>query len=214
MAKGRALAYRQYAEDYVGQEEQARSNKRGIHRGEFIEPWNWRRGERIVGEDTFTAIASGALNFEALADRMLRGDHANVYGQWLDDSVFVIADDTVAVSFGGSPGTTSTAVGGAVRKGVLVGMDTQSQEPIEGNAVIDIDEFAHTDVDISLTGIEDTRGRARANLRWEDIPVVRGSFQARDLAGSIEGHFYRSNHQEVGGIFERDQLVGAFGASR
>ena len=214
VANGWALAYRQYAEDYVAQEEQARSDKRGIHRGEFIEPWNWRRGERIAGEDTFTAIASGALNIEALADRMLRGDHANVYGQWLDDSVFVIVDDTVAVSFGGSPGTTPTAVGGAVWKGALVGLDTQTRERIEGDAVVDIDDFAHPDVDIALTGIEDTRGRARTNLRWEDIPVAQGSFQVRDMAGSIEGQFYGSGHQEVGGIFERDGLIGAFGGSR
>lgn len=101
VANGWALAYREFTQDYVNEEEQARSNKRGIHRGEFIEPWNWRSGERIAGEDTFTAIASGALDVEALADRMLRGDFANVYGEWMmHDSVFVIVDDAVAVSFG------------------------------------------------------------------------------------------------------------------
>ena len=62
VANGWALAYRQFSEDYVSEEEQARANKRGIHRGEFIEPWNWRSGERIDGEDTFTTIASDTLN--------------------------------------------------------------------------------------------------------------------------------------------------------
>ena len=214
VANGWALAYRQYAEDYVSQEEQARSSKRGIHRGEFIDPWNWRRGERIAGEDTFTAIASGALNIEALADRMLRGDYTNVYGQWMDDSVFVIVDDTVAVSFGASPGTTPTALGGAVWRGALVGVDTGTQERIAGDAVIDIDDFAHPDVDIALTGLEDTHGRSRTDLQWEDIPMVQGSFRARDADGTIEGRFYGSEHQEIGGIFERNQLIGAFGASR
>lgn len=214
VANGWALAYRQYAEDYVTQEEQARLDKRGIHRGVFIEPWNWRRGERIEGEDTFTAITSGELDVDALVDRMLRGDNANVFGHWLDDSVFVLVDDTVAVSFGASPGTTPTEIGGGVWKGALVGIDTRTRERIEGDAMIEIDDFASSDVDIALTGIEDASGRARANRHWQNIPVVQGTFQARDMAGSIEGRFYGSDHGEVGGIFERDQLLGAFGASR
>ena len=214
VTSGWALAYRQYAEDYAGEEEQARSNRRGIHRGEFIEPWSWRRGERLAGEDTFSAIASGALDVGALADRMLRGDFANLYGQWMDDSVFIIVDDSVAVSFGGSPGTNPAALGGAIWRGTLVGVDTWTRDRIEGDAVIDIDDFARPDVDIAFTGIEDTHGRSRAELRWEDIPVVNGTFQMQDADGAIEGQFYGSNHQEVGGIFDRDQLTGAFGASR
>ena len=214
VANGWALAYRQFSEDYVSQEEQARSNKRGIHRGEFIEPWNWRRGERLDGEDTFTAIVSGTLDIVALADRMLRGDDANVYGRWLDHSVFAMVDDTAAVSFGDSPGTNPTEIGGGVWRGTMVGMDTRTWERIEGDAMIEIDDFARPDVDVALTGIEDARGRARADLRWEDIPVVQGAFQARDMAASIEGRFYGSDHEEVGGIFERDRLIGAFGGSR
>ena len=85
VANGWALAYRQFSEDYVGEEEEARSNRRGIHRGQFIEPWNWRRRERLDGKDTFAAIASGTLDVEALADRMLRGDDSVVCGpaRWL-----------------------------------------------------------------------------------------------------------------------------------
>ena len=214
VANGWALAYRYFSEAYVSQEEQARSNRRGIHRGEFIEPYSWRQGERIEGEDTFTAIASGELNVGALADRMLRGDDVNVYGYWLDDSVFGIVDDAVAVSFGGSPGTTPSEIGGGVWKGTVVGMDTQTRERIEGDAVIEVDDFARPDVDVVFTGIEDAHRRARADLNWENIPVVQGRFGARDMDGSIEGRFYGRDQGEVGGIFERDQLIGAFGATR
>ena len=214
VANGWALAYRQFSEDYVGEEEQARSNGRGIHRGQFIDPWNWRRGERLDGQDTFAAIASGALDVDALAERMLRGDDSDVYGHWLDHSVFGMVDDSVAVSFGDYPGTNPTEIGGGVWTGALVGMDTRTRERIDGNAVIEIDDFARPDVDVALTGIVDARGRARADLHWEDIPLSQGRFQARDMAGSIEGRFYGSDHGEVGGIFERDQLMGAFGASR
>ena len=44
---GHALAYRRYSTKYVPQEDQARAGRTGIWAGEFIEPWNWRRGERL-----------------------------------------------------------------------------------------------------------------------------------------------------------------------
>ena len=40
---GWALAYRQYSEQYVIIEDQARENQRGLWRGEFMPPWEWRR---------------------------------------------------------------------------------------------------------------------------------------------------------------------------
>ena len=214
VAEGWALAYRRYAEDYVGQEDEARTERRGIHRGEFVEPWNWRRGGRLEGEDTFTSIASGELDVGALADRMLRGDDAHVYGRWLDDSVFAVVNDTVTVSFGASPGTTPTRIGGGVWQGAIVAIDTRTGERISGEAVIDIDDFEIPAVDIAFSAIKDVHGDARDDLGWENIPVDEGAFQARGAAGSIEGRFYGSDHGDVGGIFERDNLLGAFGGSR
>ena len=213
VANGWALAYRQFSDEYVNEEEQARSNRRGIHRGEFVEPWDWRRGERLEGEDTFAVIASGPLDVAALADRMLRGDDAGVYGGWLEDSVFATVDDAVAVSFGASPGTNPREIGGGVWIGTLVGIDTRTGQRIEGDAAIGIDDFARPDVDVALTGIADTGGRARADLRWNDIPLANGAFRS-DTAGSIEGRFYGNDHREAGDIFERDRLLGAFGALR
>ena len=214
VANGWALAYRQFSGDYVDEEDRARSNRRGIHRGAFVEPWDWRRGERLEGEDRFAAVASDALDVDALADRMLRGDDGNVYGHWLDHSVFAMVDGSVAVSFGDFPATDPALIGGGVWRGAMVGIDAATGERVEGVAEIGIDDFARPDVDIALTGIRDAAGRARADLLWHDIPVVRGHFRARDGTGSVEGRFYGSDHGEVGGIFRRDRLVGAFGGSR
>lgn len=214
VAQGWALAYRQYSDDYVSQEDRARSTRRGIHRGDFVEPWDWRRGERLGGEDTFAEIASAEIDVGALAGRMLRGDHANVYGHWLDDSVFVMVDDAVAVSFGSTAGTNPTGVGGAFWEGDMVGVDTRTGERIAGASSIVIDDFATPEVHVSLTRIEDSRGFGRSDLRWSGLPLSRGTFGSRDTAGSIEGRFYGSSHAEAGGIFERDDLVGAFGGSR
>ncbi len=46
---GHALAYRKYSTAYVAQEREARTRRRGLHRGAFVEPWAWRRGQRLPG---------------------------------------------------------------------------------------------------------------------------------------------------------------------
>ena len=43
VGNGWAVAYRRYSMDYVIDEEQARKASRGIWRGEFMMPWDWRR---------------------------------------------------------------------------------------------------------------------------------------------------------------------------
>jgi hypothetical protein len=45
---GWALAYRKYSTDYVGQEQAAQEARRGIWRGQFVLPWEWRRGKRLL----------------------------------------------------------------------------------------------------------------------------------------------------------------------
>lgn len=40
--EGMALAFRRYSLDYVTQEEEARAARRGIWRGQFEAPWEWR----------------------------------------------------------------------------------------------------------------------------------------------------------------------------
>ena len=45
--QGHALAYRQYSDKYVSEEQEAREAERGLWAGEFIPPWEWRRGKRL-----------------------------------------------------------------------------------------------------------------------------------------------------------------------
>jgi endonuclease YncB( thermonuclease family) len=42
VTEGWALAFRKYSLDYVSAEDEARTAKRGIWRGEFEPPWEWR----------------------------------------------------------------------------------------------------------------------------------------------------------------------------
>ena len=45
--EGMGIAYRYYSKDYVEEEEYAKNNKLGIWSGEFIEPYQWRKGKRF-----------------------------------------------------------------------------------------------------------------------------------------------------------------------
>ena len=44
--EGWALAYRKYSTDYLRAEGDAERNFRGIWRGDFVRPWEWRRKNR------------------------------------------------------------------------------------------------------------------------------------------------------------------------
>ena len=60
VSEGHALAYRRYSLKYVDQEEAARAARRGIWAGDFVAPWDWRRGERLE-------VTSPAGGLDALA---------------------------------------------------------------------------------------------------------------------------------------------------
>ncbi len=47
---GMAVAYRKYSTDYVVQEARAKAARRGLWAGQFVPPWNWRRGKRLASE--------------------------------------------------------------------------------------------------------------------------------------------------------------------
>ena len=43
VVNGWALAYKRYSKDYVDEEEIARTRRKGVWRGHFMKPWEWRR---------------------------------------------------------------------------------------------------------------------------------------------------------------------------
>jgi endonuclease YncB( thermonuclease family) len=48
--QGWALAYRKYSTAYVAEEANAKAKKLGLWRGQFVAPWDWRRGKRLTSE--------------------------------------------------------------------------------------------------------------------------------------------------------------------
>ena len=60
VSQGLALAYRRYSRGYVGEEASARDARLGMWRGDFVPPWDWRRGERLAGSRSAPTSAAGA----------------------------------------------------------------------------------------------------------------------------------------------------------
>lgn len=47
---GWALAYRKYSSNYIEEEANAKAKKLGLWRGQFVAPWDWRKGKRLDSE--------------------------------------------------------------------------------------------------------------------------------------------------------------------
>jgi hypothetical protein len=67
--QGWALAYVKYSKAYVDAEEDARTNQRGIWKGAFIAPWDWRHKNNKT-------IMLGAYSVPIDAQKMLLGPSA------------------------------------------------------------------------------------------------------------------------------------------
>ncbi len=85
---------------------------------------------------------------------------------------------------------------------------------IQGDATINL-YSSESNVDVSFTNIYDLNTRRQRNdMNWIDIPAADGTFGEGFGANQIYGQFYGPSHEEVGGVFERDNIVGAFGAKK
>ena len=151
------------------------------------------------------------------------------FGGWLDHSYFLaLADfhrpggrlngDVLGLSLGQATGTNPLS-GAATWSGVMLGRDVSASatrgNEIQGNADLTIGNFAVPRLNVAFTNISDVdTGRRRADMTWDDVPLTGGGFSTGPDGNSVQGQFYGPNHEEVGGTFERDRVIGAFGAAR
>ena len=87
---------------------------------------------------------------------------------------------------------------------------------VAGEASLAIETVDNPTLDVAFTGIVDIETNAsRADLHWNGLSVSEaGTFRSGSGDDAIEGTFYGPGHAEVGGVFERDLISGAFGAAR
>lgn len=109
--------------------------------------------------------------------------------------------------------------GSATWTGNVFGVDVSTGETagnrINGTATVTIPDFEMPSISISFTGLRDTDMDApRADMAWDSIPLNSGAFRSKLETSVIDGHIFGDDHTHVGGVFERDEIVGGFGAER
>ena len=147
------------------------------------------------------------------------------YGGWLTGSVFGAetftdaSTGTPVVWYGsysfGNDSLSSPTSGSATWMGAMVGT-TQIGQVIHGSAEITIDDITRRKgqkISIEFSSIRNLdTGTMIPNMMWNELSLHdEGYFSDRD---SILGTFYGTNHEEIGGIFDRNGIIGAFGATR
>ena len=85
VSQGWALAYRRYSSAYVSGEESARATRRGLWRGEFVPPWDWRSGVRLTpfrhDDDRDAAICRIKGNISRDGERIYHLPGGQYYGR-------------------------------------------------------------------------------------------------------------------------------------
>ena len=178
-----------------------------------------RRGVRLIRQERPTAYLD-----------------AEAYGGWLEHSLFVtrqslMINDSIPgmdvklidnYSLGFSTGENPSAVAGSARwEGLMLGREVSASpnrgQAIRGDADVTV-EFSAGDftADVEFTRIVDIEtGDRRGEMTWRGLALEGGGFARRNAPDdTIAGRFYGPNEEEVGGIFERDGVAGAFGGRR
>ena len=152
------------------------------------------------------------------------------YGGWLEYSAFVIQYQSAMVggrrqsfssaySFGNASELSPNA--NARWDGVMVGAAKNDGDIVQGEAVIQWDNGTPGQVSGYFNNIKNlTEGEdfTPTLITWNSIPLTGGAFSSdnafANVSGSIHGNFYGNNNEEVGGIFDSDDIIGAFGAKK
>ena len=92
--------------------------------------------------------------------------------------------------------------------------DLAEDRVLVGNSVLTVsllEDWDEYTVRVDITNLVDVAaGTAYDDMTWAYIPLRDGGFQTFE----IRGRFFGPNHEEVGGVFERDRITGAFGGTR
>lgn len=105
--------------------------------------------------------------------------------------------------------TSGSASWAGAMTGVKFGSSGLGAE-VAGDAAMVVD-FEEASLDLAFTSIAELlSGAAVDDIGWQDVPMQEGSFAGEGL----DGRFYGPNHEEAGGVFESDDVAGAFSLKR
>ncbi len=156
-----------------------------------------------------------------------RGKEFTYHTSWFAD-----ASDTAPVTAAGGSASWS-----GIMTGVTDGSSGDRGAFVRGDAVLTVNGLAApggASVDVEFTNIaREDDGAGLADMFWRGLPLQGRSFGTNDVRfhdadsgyarrasfgaqaeGSLFGHVYGPNGEDVGGLFHRDDIAGAFAAKR
>ncbi|MYE00722.1 MAG: hypothetical protein F4Y03_05500 [Alphaproteobacteria bacterium] len=170
----------------------------------------------ITDEQTRNGVRVGRV---AVSDSGLRFDSYGLWGTYnaaapvtgtgriQGVSVRFAFPVTMGTGSGSNPQTGSATWSGAMA-GVRVGASSLGAE-VTGDATLTANLSAST-LGLAFTNIADRSGARSDDIQWSSVPMQGGSFRVTGL----NGRFYGPNHEEAGGVFERNGIAGAFSLAR
>ena len=78
---GWAVAYTKYSGDYVSAEQEAAGSRKGVWSGEFIDPWDYRRGARLAAAPVADDDCLIKGNINRKGDRIYHVPGSSSYSQ-------------------------------------------------------------------------------------------------------------------------------------
>lgn len=244
VAAGHAIDDGRYTPDYSAEEQEAKDYRRGMHDGSFVTPKAYRGGERVQPLDEPHALfvpdsdgISSSYRWSSYSERgtwSIRGRaesdrepgfamdadiwfHTPAQMVGYDGELFDYEDlyfwssvemaedgDLRASAYGDAPPADLSGTGTATYEGAII-------------AVLLDGTLTNGDASI-VVDLDDMAGDARfsdighfGNLRY-GFDIVGNTFESDD--GEMAGAFFGDDHQGVGGVVMRPDIVGAFGAER
>ena len=194
-----------------------------IPRGATIQSRGTRQGVPLV---EYSGASNTVLEFGNL-NRPNSVDYRTL-GGWMDYNFFTVnlwEFERVgwqlwnAASAGVESGSNPVS-GSAIWTGAMIGRKSHPTQVerrpgalVMGDSRLTFD-FATNEIDVAFTGIRSDDNESYPDITWDNILVQDGAFGSSRGVGYVNGTFYGPGHEEVGGIFERNEIIGAFGASR
>ena len=152
-----------------------------------------------------------------------QGIHFDTWGTWATHSAAINGQGQTTIegipvyfvmplSLGEGTGTNPVS-GHAIWTGAMAGTKVSGSAPgpaVTGDARMQVD-LSNVTLDLEFTSIAEISsggvpGAQSPDIVWRDVPMNRGTFRANGL----DGRFYGPNHEEAGGVFERNQIAGGF----